>query len=119
MDFEKINTIHHQFVEYFSAHDYPRMRDACETGSKVVGDLMSRLLVLHPSSRLEPIKEGYSTYLLDAKNMFENYKSAAEAFQQGQENIGVKMASYGNANATTMNEHTDRLTNLFNELSKG
>jgi hypothetical protein len=62
--------------------------------------------------------EGYYTYLLDAKNMFENYKAAAEAFQQGQASIGAKMASRGNASANTMNEDTDRLTGLMNSLAK-
>jgi hypothetical protein len=119
MDFIKINEVHKKFVDYFSAGDYPNMKTACDRGAKMAADLLSQALALHPNPPLEPLKEAYCNYLRDAKNVFEQYGAAAQAFQQGQESIGVSFAKQGNANVQIMNVHTTKLTELFNNLQKG
>ena len=67
---------------------------------------------------LESIRDAFYIYLCDVRDMCESYAAAAQAFQQGQAGIGSKMASKGNASGTSMNKHSDTLTDLINNLSK-
>lgn len=117
MDFEKINGIHQAFVSYFSAHDYPRMKDTCDSGAGMVAGLISRIAALYPNPPLVPVKEEYLAYLRAARHMFESYSSAATAFQGGQGDVGENLSSEGNSAAINMNRHLDALTALLDNLS--
>lgn|GEM_PF-3866260 len=44
MDFEKISEVHKTFVDYFTAHDFSRMKATWDTSAKMAGNLMSRSL---------------------------------------------------------------------------